>query len=471
MSETKPEETVDLWGGVDIPIIGLTGEHESGKTMFASTICPPRTLMIDAELSSASYKSFPYANRVDLFQILEQQGKEATPFNAWMLTKELVESADPSKISVIVIDPWNLVQVGYVEWIEQNPEKFGHTKSQYEKASGTKWGDVNNSLLMWLGSHATRINGSIVLINHLGLVWDGGKPTGKQKAKGVGAVRQIASLYLRLDRSPDKKTGVVPKAPVGYISSVLGGKCRLVRPRFDEHGMPVYEVDSKTGKPIACADPILPPRIENCTPAMVKWYIQNPPDYAKLQKSERIPEQTLTSDEKLERRAEIAENVRAAEEAKLTRLEMMRAAGERRAAASQRPAAASPAASQQPATVVAVAAQHEPKTGNTESKGPVAEPEAAEPEKKPVASESNQAPADPVASETESPKQPADMTDAELHALIDEQRKELGVNDDQLSKVLTKYGVSTISELPRDKALTLQGNLWKKLTARDMTKN
>src|SRR5208337_2626505 len=78
--------------------------------------------------------------------------------------------------------------------------------------------------------------------------------------------------------------------------------------------------------------PILPPRLPECTPDAIHKYILSPPDYSKLAAGERMPDQSMSEDDKLRMQAQIAENTRAAEESKLSSLEMARQAMQRHTA-------------------------------------------------------------------------------------------------------------------------------------------
>jgi hypothetical protein len=152
----------------------LTGPKESGKTVFASTIRPEQTLMIDCEMSSASY-TLPYKKRVDLFKVLAKKNiAEPKPIDAFMAWKEICDSVKPGEYQVIVTDPWDFIQHGLHDWVLKNPGKFDKTAGQYAKASGLVWGDLKNWLHMYLSMLASRIDGSVVLINHEGVEWKGG---------------------------------------------------------------------------------------------------------------------------------------------------------------------------------------------------------------------------------------------------------------------------------------------------------
>jgi len=471
-SDQKSDQSLKpLWEGIDIPIIGVTGPKASGKTLFASTIDPQHTLMIDCEMSSSSYSSIPYAQRLDLFEELASRKMEPTPENAWIIVKEAIEKADPNKIRVVVIDPWDFIQGGYVASIERTPERFGHTRNQYEKASGLLWGDVSSSLHMWLGMQAKRLKGSIVLINHLGFVWKDNKPTEKTKAKGVGVIYQLASLYIRMDRSPDNN-GKVPEAPAGFVTEVLGGKSRLVHTEINSDGA----IELK---------PVLPPRMPVCTPAAIRQYIKTPPDYAKLKKGELAPAELMTSEQKLEIKAQMASDIKEAEVAKLSRLEMMRAAGASRTATQQ----AKPATGQVTLTAT-VSPQPVATTVVTAEK--TTEPEAKKPDEQPpfeggsVASEAIQKAKDAGKEakcsglERVSCPHPVDTVLAKswlfgfdactVQDIVEWQRKKLGIKDDAWLTVLQKDNVATTHELPVARAEEIRKKFWDRLTKADAGK-
>lgn len=402
-------EQSHLWNGMDIPIIGLTGPKTSGKTLWASTIDPERTLIIDCELSSATYSTIPYGDRMDLFEELQKQGKEPTPLNAWILVRDKVESADPQKIRVVVVDTWDFIQQGFVDWVRANPEKFNHTKGQYEKMSGMMWGDAKGWLHMWLGMQAKRLRGTFVLINHLGLVWRDGKPTRKDKAKGLDTIYQLASLYLRLERPVDN-SGKMATLPTGITAEVAGGKSRLVKQSF------------KGGKLELV--PILPPQIPDCTPDKIREYIGAPAGAKKsLSAKEKYTPAPMTEEEKLQVEAEIAENQKEAAQAKLSQMELMAEAGRRQAAAEQ-----------------------------------VAVPKVESPVETLATPE--QSPADPT---------PPAEPEPDIYDQIEEQRVALGITDDAwLGTVLAKRGAKTVRDLTLDDAKEMHGKLHAKLTARDM---
>ena len=72
--------------------------------------------------------------------------------------------------------------------------------------------------------------------------------------------------------------------------------------------------------------PILPPRIPQCTPDAIRRYIANPPNFSKLEVGERLPDQSMSDDERLRMNAQIAENNRVAHESHLSAMELARQA-------------------------------------------------------------------------------------------------------------------------------------------------
>jgi hypothetical protein len=129
---------------------------------------------------------------------------------------------------------------------------------------------------------------------------------------------ELASLYLWLDRKPDKD-GNTPNVPAATVL-----KSRLADTLIDENGL-LHVIQ------------LLPPRIPEATIGAIRQYIANPPDYAKLREDERVREEVMSEDDKLliklataeaekevegarlaqlSRRAELQSSARAAEDAK-----------------------------------------------------------------------------------------------------------------------------------------------------------
>lgn len=289
----------------NIEIIGCTGEFASGKTLFALTIAPgvrpgtsdARTKVYDTEKSSGSYQGLKF-DRVsipDVMAKLKPAGyKPIDTFTWWW---DDVKKTAPGRYDVIVIDTISEIEDGLVEWVGKNPTYFGHSSGQYLKMSGIMWGDVKSLWKTILSDVSSRCQ-TFVFCAHMANVWAADKPTGKRKAKGKETLMELASLYLEMERKPDKN-GVVPAKPSAILK-----KSRLTHMTLDENGDP---------KIVPC----LPPRIPVCTPAEIRKYMNTPPDPDALKPEERAPEERLSADERAFMSLQQAEAERDAERMRL----------------------------------------------------------------------------------------------------------------------------------------------------------
>lgn len=330
-----------LWSGMRIPIVMVSGPVNSGKTLFGLTIDPncrkaatevqPTTLVYDQEGSAEPYVgglNFEWKDtRAAVAAGLHQAKLPADPLDARWL-KILKESADcndspaaamfrawylsllqipAGKYDVGVCDTFTPLQDGMVDWLRRHPEAFGRTVNEYTKASSMfLWPDAKAMLSHILTVDCRLRFQTFVLNVHLKNEWAGGAKTGKQVAEGLDVLEKLATLHLEFDRAPKEKGKEAPRVPAAIVK-----KERLVRFSPDGNDLP-----------------ILPPRIPECTPDTIRRYIASPPDYGKLAAGERLPDQSMNDDEKLRLQAAIAENNRAAEESKLSALELARRAME-----------------------------------------------------------------------------------------------------------------------------------------------
>ena len=289
--------TEPLWPK-PVPIIGATGKHESGKTLFGLSICPgEQTLVYDFEGSSASYSDIGFVRRDVPRIMLEQFPKGYKPvdvFNWWR--KDLL-SIQPGQFRVIVVDPMTDIESGLVDWVNANPGTFGHTAGQYQKMSGIMWGDVKSLEKAILADIAARCE-TFYFTAHIGREFSGNEATGKYKAKGKATLNELASLYLWFAREPDRK-GVKPDVPTATVI-----KSRLVSTKF------------VAGKMVNHA--VLPPTLPEATPDAIRAYFANPAGGKALADAELAVEQKLSDDEKLIINLRTAEATRDAKFADLT---------------------------------------------------------------------------------------------------------------------------------------------------------
>jgi hypothetical protein len=331
----------DLWCGMRIPIILVSGGVNSGKTLFGLTIDPntrrqtsetePTTISWDQEGSADPYEGglnfehkdtraaigagvhlqkFPSAPEDPRWRkiLLENADVNDHPaaslFRAWYLSLLKVE---PGKYRVGICDTFTPIQDGLVEWVKRHPEAFGCTHSQFEKAASMFMWPVLKAILSHILTIDCRLRFQTFVLNvHLKNEWAAGAKTGRQVAEGLDVLEKLATLHLELDRSPKEKGKEAPRVPSAIVK-----KERLVRFSPDGNDLP-----------------ILPPRVPICTPDAIRGYIMTPPDFSRLDAGERLPDQSMSDDERLRIQAAIAENNRAAEESKVSALEMARRAME-----------------------------------------------------------------------------------------------------------------------------------------------
>ena len=446
----KPEKTeaagetvkTGIWGGIKIPIIGITGEKFSGKTLFLASIDPAHTCMVDLEDSSESY-NIEFAERISLYdEMLRKHNRAATAVECYEWFMKFIEDIPAGKFTVLAVDPYSDIQAGMVDWVKANPGKFGHTAAQYERASGLLWADVKQHCKMMLGILSRKVE-TFVFSTHMGSVWKGGAPTDKRKAKGLDTLFELSSLYLELERKPDDK-GKVDKKPSGKVL-----KSRLAISKTVDGEIEHF--------------PILPPRMPVATPAAIREYIKNPPDYLKLKKGELVEKEVLSEDEKLEIQREIATTQLEVETARLSQMEMVKASAEKQADLKRRQAAAAAAASA-PGQVKTEAV--EAKVAETNGK-PAATTTAASTTTEPVSQSVKDRVTSVLGKESE-PIKPIDPDGPTVYEILESQKKQLGITNDQWLAILKKRNVSETSSLSVDQAEEIRRALWNKLTQKGL---
>jgi len=272
-----------IWGDCPIPIIGLTGEFSTGKTLFGLTIDPgPRTIVWDNEGSSLSYKGIGFKH-VDVADELRKKfgRREYKPRDRFTTWLENARACEPGQYTVGMIDPASEIESGLVQFVEENPERFGYSAKQFEKSTALLFGAVKDYWEQILDDLRTRFQ-TLCFVVHMREEFKGGAPTGKREPKGKETLWQLASLFLKFERAPNTEipSAVVLKSRVAKTEFV-GGRLKIVN--------------------------CLPDRLPEATPDAIRQYIINPPDFNNLKANERFQPETMTEDERLRLRAYIAE--------------------------------------------------------------------------------------------------------------------------------------------------------------------
>lgn len=263
-----------------IPIIGATGEYESGKTILGLTICPgPKTLYYDFEQSGASYDDLGH-ERINVMEEMQKAYPNGyKPVDVYLWWSKHVKTIPAGKYSVIVLDPVTDLERGLTDWVNANPAHFGHTAAQYQKMSGIMWGDMKDHLKSILADLSTRCE-TLFYTAHVGKEFEGNTATGKLKVKGKATLHELASLFLWLMRKPDAR-GVKPNKPSARVL-----KSRLLVSRIGADGELVMEQ-------------VLPPIMPVCTPKVIREAFAAPAGGREIDDMERYVEEVLSDEDRL----------------------------------------------------------------------------------------------------------------------------------------------------------------------------
>lgn len=290
----------DLWGGLPIEVIVGTGLYGAGKTLFGLTIDPgPRTLVMDNEGSSTIYQSLGFRHIDMAAELIKKHPKGYTPEDRYLWWRQAaIEHGKSGNFTVLMVDPFSEIEDGLARYVEKNPQKFGYSEAQFKRSSGLYWSAMKTALAADLDMLRAMYQ-TVYLVVHMRNEFRGATPTGKKEPKGKETLQQLASLFLQFERRANDK-GEVPAVPSAIVL-----KSRLAHTKITDEGVQIL--------------PILPPRIPKATPQAIREYIKAPPDYTKLKKDERAPEEHLSDDDKLLLQAQIAANNHEAAEAELQR--------------------------------------------------------------------------------------------------------------------------------------------------------
>lgn len=307
VTDTKP---VGIWHPYTIPIIGLAGEPDSGKTMWGLTASPDYlnfnisspTLVWDTEGSSVSYEGAINFRRVDLPKLATfRKAGNYSNLDMFMIWRDEVKQLRANQYQVCMLDTISEIEDGLTTYVRLHPGEFGYTTGQFAKMESLVWTAVKAEWKRLLMSVAQKCQ-TLILTMHMMHEWKGRTTTNRRVPKGKETIKHVTSLYLTLFRTLKPGAKQLPAVPSGIY-----GKSRLVR------------INLKTKQP----EPLLPPRIQDASPDGIRCYFKSPPDFNNLSAKERaIPKSALSDDDKLAVRAGIASDEAARAQADLTRVEL-----------------------------------------------------------------------------------------------------------------------------------------------------
>ena len=293
-----------------VPVTVVTGEFQSGKTVFALTTGYPleRTLIYDNELSAETYHTpdNPFV-RVDLpgeLARLFPKGYTAVQFyDGWLRHMRAIQ---PGLYDVIVVDTIETLEDGLADWVQSNPGAFGHTPAQYQKMSGIFWNDLKTEWKKVIQEMKARCR-MVILIVHMRDEYKNNVRTGKRERRGKETLSELATLEVELVRKPGQE---VPSARVHKHRFFAGS---LAAP--------------------SSVKPTLPSWMPECTWEVIRGYMANPVEEDILPPEEDKTEELAM--EKLRLQATIAE-------AELAKAEIQAASANKATSAGKATSSASP---------------------------------------------------------------------------------------------------------------------------------
>lgn len=308
MGTEQQQQREPLWpNGHQIGLISLSGEHESGKSLFGLTIDRHSVCVIDTEDSCTDYEGQFQLQRItsidDLAKVPPGQnvrisfpaiaGTQVDLIRRFETFDRICKAIAVGQWRVIGVDTITDLEPALQEQVRKFPERFNLTANQIARASQLIYGpakSLEEQILLGLKTKAE----CVYVCRHMRDVFQGNQRSGRREAKGMDSIDKLSGLTLELHRHPDKQ-GVKPLRPWAVVV-----KHRIMS--FGADGEPVDH---------------LPPRIEIATPNAIREYIKNPPDWRNLKEGERVEQVTMSEDDRLLMQARIAEDQRATAEARL----------------------------------------------------------------------------------------------------------------------------------------------------------
>jgi len=264
-------------------IIHVTGEHDTGKTVFAlSCGAPPdRIAFFDDDIKGRSTveqlkrQGFKFGMYVDLVERFA--GKREIEINESGMA--LIESIKPDQFDCIVWDTWTRFESSFHAVIQKNPNRFREFYAPMGKIKAGEMWQVSFAYEAQIIDQLLTKVPLLILTTHLKDDYINDKRTGRQIPDAKKTLNQKSNFRVWLRHNPDgpQPIGLVLKRPVKL------------------------EVSDKGINPIN----ILPRKLKPCTWQIIRKFWDNPVGDRPLKEDEKpdefelsILDGTLTKDQK-----------------------------------------------------------------------------------------------------------------------------------------------------------------------------
>jgi len=245
-----PDEVLDVLRRIGV--MKLSGRHSSGKTLFSIKSPIQPVLVLDTEYGSVSYEGqFPFT-RMEIVSLDDLRVVLGAIPPTQDCTSRGVRPIDNHEFETIVLDTTAPV---VEDWLtdEINNTGGGMVLSN-GRLSPLGWGALKKrerELILRLKRKCTLA----ILTTHMRMEFVGRRPTGRYQPKGKEVLDELSSLGLILERNPNNR-----------LPSATLEKMRLITPQ---------------------GEPLLPPRIPECTWENIAAYVMRPPNWDSLSDTEK----------------------------------------------------------------------------------------------------------------------------------------------------------------------------------------
>lgn len=232
----------------------VTGEHDTGKTIFATTSGIPvnQTYYVSDDVKESSIQKemedigYPFMKFVD-FRSETNKMREAELHSHFL---KILGDIEKMKPKCVIWDTWSRVEPTFQPYVVAHMPEFRKEWSPMGQIKGAQtWISADEYEISCL-SRLSKAAQLVILTTHLKEYSPGGRKTGKMIPNAKKAIYQVCKCRIWLRHNPDSP------APIGLVMK------RIDKKVVEDGSLKVVSV--------------LPRRIVPCTWDKIGWYWDNP---------------------------------------------------------------------------------------------------------------------------------------------------------------------------------------------------
>lgn len=213
------------------PITGLihvTGEHDTGKTVFALScgVQPARMVFVDddikgrATVNQLRAQGMEFGKYVDLTAAF----REKREIERHEIGLKLINDIEPGQYDAIIWDTWSNFEATFYPVVAKDPKRFREFYAPMGQiASGERWAVSFQYEAQVIGDLLNRVP-LVILTTHLKNENVNGKQTGRMIPDAKKTLNQKSNFRVWLRHNPDgpEPIGLVLKRPVKLVANEHG---------------------------------------------------------------------------------------------------------------------------------------------------------------------------------------------------------------------------------------------------------